>query len=285
MFATGTPACRRLGFLATAAVLTLVGTSVAAAARPDEPVSGRPPAAERLERARPEMAEAARLHAEAPTVEHERRLASVYMAEGGLDQALDHYSAALRLQPDNVASLEGSARIWRDWGYLGIALPLAYRAAFWGPESAAAQNTLGTVLLEAGEVDAAAVRFARARELAPDAAFPINNLCYLELQRSRPDAAAPLCRLALERSPASQVIRNNLVMALARASAFDEARAVSRAGDDPTIAAYNEGIVWLAARQPRHAMEAFGRARRANPSYSPAIQTLRRLVGVGRNAE
>lgn len=285
MFAAVTPAGRRLGCLAAVALLILAGTRAAVAAPPDSSASRGPRPAKRLEQARPELVEATRLRAEAPTVDHERRLASVYVAEGVMDQALDHYSAALRQQPDDVASLEGSARIWRDWGYLGLALPLAYRAAFWGPESAAAQNTLGTVLLEAGEVDAAAVRFARARELEPAAAFPINNLCYLELQRSRPAAAVPLCHLALERSPASQVVRNNLVMALARVGAFDEARAVSRGGSDPAMAAYNEGIVWLAARQPGHAMEAFGRARRANPSYSPAVQTLTRLAGAGRNAK
>ena len=86
--------------------------------------------------------------------------------------------------------------------------------------------------VDEGEVDAAAIRFTRARELEPDGAFPLNNLCYVELRRSRPDAALPLCRLALERDPASQVVRNNLVLALARVGAFDEARAVSLAGAD-----------------------------------------------------
>lgn len=285
MLAAVTPAGRRVGYLAVLAGLILAGTRAVVAAPPDGPGPRQPAAAERLEQARPEMAEAMRLHADAPTLEHERRLASVYEAEGVLDQALDHYSAALRLQPDDVASLESSARIWRDWGYLGLALPLAYRAAFRGPDSAAAQNTLGTVLLQAGEVDAAAIRFTRARELEPDGAFPLNNLCYVELRRSRPDAALPLCRLALERDPASQVVRNNLVLALARVGAFDEARAVSLAGADRAVAAYNEGIVWLAARQPGRARDAFGRARRANPSYAPAVQTLTRLAGVGRDAE
>lgn len=280
-----TPAGRRVWSAAIAVWLAVAAVRVSAAGPADGPVSPlRPQASATLEQARRTLADATRRHAEVQTLETERALAEAYVAAGVSDQALDHFAAALRLAPRDVASLEGLARIWRDWGYLDAALPAAYRAAFWGADSASAHNTLGTVLLKAGHLDAAAAQFHRARELEPASAFPMNNLCYLELQRSRPDAAVPLCRAAVALDPSSQTMRNNLVMALARTGAFAEARSVSGESATPALAAYNEGIVWLAEREPERAMDAFGRARLADPSYRPAIRTLQQLTAPRKDA-
>lgn len=284
MSVAGTPAGWRVGAAAIVCLLAAAVVDVSAAG----PAAGTPPAGRpavaTLEQARRSLADATRQHAEGATLEHERALALAYVAADVPDQALDHFSAALLLDPHDVVSLEGTARIWRDWGYLDVALPFAYRAAFWGADSASIQNTLGTVLLKAGQFEAAASRFVRARELEPDSAFPINNLCYLELQRSRPDAAAPLCRMAVARDPLSQILRNNLVMALAQGGAYAEARLVTGEGQQQAVAAYNEGIIWLAERQPKQALEAFGRAREADPSYRPALRTLRQLTAPGKDA-
>jgi len=72
---------------------------------------------------------AARLRVEAsPTLENQRRLAEQYVKAGVLDAAMDHFDAALKLDPHDVPSLDGSARIWREWGYADLALPQAYKA-------------------------------------------------------------------------------------------------------------------------------------------------------------
>ena len=78
--------------------------------------------------------------------------------------------------------------------------------------------------------------------------------------------------------------RNNLALALVRRGAFAEARDVSGDSLEPALAAYNEGVVWLAERDPRRAVEAFGRSRRADPSFRPAIRTLRQLSTPGKDA-
>lgn len=218
-------------------------------------------------------------HQTAPSLESERVLAQEYATAGVLDAAFDHYTAALVFDPRDVPSLDGLARIWRDWGYLDNALPLAYRAVYWAPDSAAAQNTLGTVLLDLGVLNAAGTRFDTARRLAPAASYPLNNLCYLELQRGNPTAAFPLCTEAAAIDPDGQPeVRNNLALSLATIGDLDGAFAAFEQGPSAAVAAYNQGIVLLAARQFERAREAFARARIADPAFAPALTRLKQLA-------
>ncbi len=213
-----------------------------------------------------------------PSLDNARALAQEYVAAGVLDAAFDHFRAALLFDPHDVPSLDGLARIWRDWGYLQTALPLAYQAVYWAPESAAAQNTLGTLLLRLGVTDAAGTRFEIARALEPSASYPLNNLCFLELQRGNPEAAVALCRGAAARDAASAQARNNLALSLATSGDLDAAFVALETGTSPAVAAYNQGIVLLAARQFERAGEAFGRARTADPAFGPALTRLQQLA-------
>ncbi|MEQ1726822.1 MAG: tetratricopeptide repeat protein [Vicinamibacterales bacterium] len=215
-----------------------------------------------------------------PTLENERTLAQVYASAGVLDAAFDHFTAALLLDPHDVPSLDGLARIWRDWGYLQNALPRAYQAVYWSPGSAAAHNTLGTVLLRLGEMEGAQQRFATARALEPDAAYPLNNLCFLALRRGRPADAAPLCREAAALNGSAPEVRNNLALALATSGDLDGAFAAFATGSSPAVAAYNQGIVLLSARLVGRAREAFARARIADPAFVPALTRLKQLAAL-----
>ncbi len=235
-----------------------------------------------LEAGHRRLAEARRRHALAPTAQNERRLADAYRDTGVLDAALEHYSAAFTLDPTDAAAFEGAARIWRDWGYPALALPHAYRAAFWAPQSASAQSTLGTVLLRLGRLDAAAARFGDARRLQPTAAYPVNNLCYLELRRARPADAVALCSQAAALDPGSRVIRNNLAVAFALAGNLDAAFGVFEPEGSSATGAYNQGLLWLAAQRPDLARDAFSRARVADPGFRAALNRLRQLSAPGK---
>lgn len=213
-----------------------------------------------------------------PTLEHERTLAEAYAAAGVLDAAYDHFMAALAFDPHDVPSLDGLARIWRDWGYPQNALPLAYQAVYWSPESAAVHNTLGTVLLRLGEMDAAQRRFDTVRALEPGASYPLNNLCFLELLRGRPADAALLCREAAALDASAPEVRNNLALALATSGDLDGAFSAFATGSSPAVAAYNQGIVLLAARHAGRARDAFARARIADPAFVPALTRLKQLA-------
>ncbi|MGC4081813.1 MAG: tetratricopeptide repeat protein [Vicinamibacterales bacterium] len=156
-------------------------------------------------------------------------------------------------------------------------MPLAYRAVFWSPGSAAAQTTLGTVLLTLGQLDAARARFLTARRLAPYAGFASNNLCVAELRRGRAADAVPYCQQAATLDPSSQIVRNNLATAYVMVGDDDAAFAVFAAGPTPAVAAYNQGVLWLAKGEADRAREAFARARLADPSFRPPLSQLRQL--------
>ena len=221
---------------------------------------------------------AARLRAlAAPTVENQRALGEEYAKAGVLDAALDHFDAALRLDPHDVPSLDGSARIWREWGYADLALPQAYRAVQQAPNSPVVHNTLGTLLLKLGDLDAAREQFEQARNLAPGAAYPVNNLCYVELRRENSVDAIPLCREAAAMDPRSHTVRNNLAVALAVSGDLEGAVIAFESGTSPAIAAYNQGMVLVAAGQLDRARTAFGLAREADPAFAPALMRLKQL--------
>lgn len=224
------------------------------------------------------LAEARLRHSLAPTLENERHLAEEYANAGVPDAAFDHFQAALGLDPHDAPSFDGLARIWRDWGFADRALPHAYRAVYWAPESAAVQNTLGTVLLRLGLFEPARERFEQARALDPGAAYSANNLCYLELQRANANAAVPLCREAAALDPASRTVRNNFAVALATVGDLDGAFTAFEADSSPAIAAYNQGIVLLAMHQFDRARDAFARSRIADPAFLPALTRLKALA-------
>ena len=87
----------------------------------------------------------------APTSENHRRVAEAYARLGILDQAFDHFNAALRMNGTDAAAYDGLARVWRDWGYPHLGLGDAHRAVYYAPLSPVARNTLGTVLLALGQ--------------------------------------------------------------------------------------------------------------------------------------
>lgn len=221
----------------------------------------------------------ARLRAQlAPTAVNERLLANEYLSAGVLDLAFDHYAAALRLNPLDAGASDGIARIWRDWGFVHLALPYAYRAVFYAPESAATHNTLGTLLLRRGAIDAARAQFEIARILDPRGAYAANNLCHLERRQGHGAEAIRLCGEAVRAAPDSQVVRNNLALALASIGDLDGAWQQFRAGAEPAVAAYNEGMILLANRQISRAVDAFTRARLADPTFLPALARLKELA-------
>jgi tetratricopeptide (TPR) repeat protein len=107
------------------------------------------------------------------------------------DKAMDYYSEAITLEDTHAGALDGRARVLRDWGFTDEALADALRAARSSPDSAAAVNTLGTILQAVGRYDDAAVMYARSADLDHSAPYAMNNLCYLSCMARRPPKAAP----------------------------------------------------------------------------------------------
>ena len=92
---------------------------------------------------------------------------------------MDHYSDALTFDGRSAAAFEGRARVWRDWGFVGLALADAHRARYYQPASASVRNTLGTVLEMRGLCREALGQYREALRMQPDAAWAQQNVSRL----------------------------------------------------------------------------------------------------------
>jgi tetratricopeptide (TPR) repeat protein len=133
------------------------------------------PQLESLESTDPALKEALRAIGAHPTVGGHLAVAAAYRRLGVVDQAIEHYDAALALDRKSAAAYDGRARLWRDSKRPDLALPDATRAVHYAPQSPETLNTLGTVLLALGNVPEAQRTFARVLALDPTAAYAQRN--------------------------------------------------------------------------------------------------------------
>lgn len=216
------------------------------------------------------LAEALLYLAAAPGAAAHHAVAMEYIRLGILDAAHEHLTQAIRIDPSDGVAYDRLARIWRDWGFPGLGLGDGYRAVFYAPNSPAAHNTLGTILLALGWHQASRVRFERAVALDPRASYALNNLCYCSLLEGDSQAAIVGCRRALELAPALAAAHNNLALAYAMNGDMDRAAHEFQAAGDRASASYNLGIVHLAERRFGEAAAAFEAASRLRPSFALA---------------
>lgn len=168
-----------------------VARQLAAAPRPP-----RSDAPRMLERRDPELAAARKDLAIAPTAENHVRVAEAYTRDHVLDAAFDHFTAALHIAPKDAVAYEGRARIWRDWGFVDMALSDASRAVYYAPHLAGPRNTLGTILLKRGLLVEARAAFERALALDASADYARANICYVSMLQSDILRAMDVCREA-----------------------------------------------------------------------------------------
>ena len=212
-----------------------------------------------------------------PTPGAHRRVALEYRRLGVLDMAHDHFTAAVRLDPDDAAAHDGLARIWRDWGFPELGLADACRAVQIAPSSPAAANTLGTLLESAGQIREARQWYARAVGLDPEAAYALNNLCYTAIMVREADAVA-VCERAQAAAPESGIVRNNLGLAYAAGGDFEKAHEQFKRGGD-TAADFNMGILYLGQQQYPKAVKAFDDALESDPRFTLAATRARQARG------
>jgi tetratricopeptide (TPR) repeat protein len=199
-----------------------------------------------------------------------REVALEYRRLAVLDKAQHYFERAAALDPADAVSHEGIARIWRDWGAPQMGLGPAYRAVYYAPRSAAAANTLGTVLQALGNLPDAERWYVRAVVLAPDAWYAINNICYVQIMR-RQESAIESCRRAVAAAgPGVSTPTNNLALAHAAAGDMPGARQWFKRAGDPATAHYNYGIALMATREYSGAAAAFADSLNANPTSTLA---------------
>jgi putative PEP-CTERM system TPR-repeat lipoprotein len=115
-------------------------------------------------------------------------LAERALADKNLRSAVTHYQAVVALQPDNVVALNNLA--WSA-GQLGDPKAIGYaeRAVRLAPDSAAALDTLGTLLVAKGDASKGLEYLTRAAELAPKRHDIRLNYAKALAKAGRPDDA------------------------------------------------------------------------------------------------
>ncbi|MQA28833.1 MAG: tetratricopeptide repeat protein [Luteitalea sp.] len=224
----------------------------------------------RAESVDPALAAALRLAGSHPTAGNHLRVAHEYFRLGILDTAHTHATRALLQSPRLAEAHEVLARIWRDWGLPGLGMGPALRATYFDRTSAAAENTLGTLLDALGLPGEAREAFARAVALDAGAGWALNNICFVELRLNRLVDARSHCAAALDVDPGLTAARNNLALTFVASGDAAAARQAFVAAGNPAGAAYNRGIVHLAGGEYTLAAEAFEEAIAARPTFAAA---------------
>jgi len=242
---------------------------IAANARPE----GRPPV-RTVEATDPALAAALLAATAMPTPDTYREVAQEYRRLRVYDRAHDYLSAALKLDPKDAMTHDALARTWRDAGFPHLGVGDANRAVYYAPKSAAARNTLGTVLQAMGRRAEARTQYEIAARLDPMAGYAHNNLCYGWILEGDSSRALQACRRALSLDPESPIAHNNAGLAYALAGDLTAARE-SFAHAGRAAAAYNSGVVNLAARNWDEASKDFLDAFAADPSLRSAAMRAR----------
>jgi tetratricopeptide (TPR) repeat protein len=215
------------------------------------------PALQTLETRDSSLKDALTAYSTAVTAGNAVAVAAVYHRYGLLDEAYSYYSRALALDPKSAMGYEGLARVWRDWRLPHLGVGDAVRATYYAPESAAAQNTLGTILQALGRRKDArnAYRAALARD--SHAAYALNNLCYLSFVEGDAPRAVQECHQAIAIDPALAAAHNNLGLTYAAIGRTDLANEEFAHSGGAAVATYNMGVVYLAQRQYARAADQF----------------------------
>src|SRR5687767_14441745 len=206
----------------------------------------------------------------APSPDSYMAVADEYRRLGVHDKAHQYLNRALAAAPKDARVHDGLARLWRDAGLPHLAIGDAHRAVFYDRQSAAARNTLGTVLQALGHRAQARREYEQAARLDSTAAYAHNNVCYSWVLEGDGTRAVQACRRALSLDPKSAIVLNNAGLAYALTGDMNASRASFTAAGPAAAAQFNNGIVQLAARQWDEASRSFLDALTSDPTMREA---------------
>jgi len=143
-------------------------------------------------------------------------MGNVLEGEGRLDEAISHYTEALRIDPNLSDSYNNMGLALTKRRRPDEAIPNFLKAIRINPNHAAAHYNLGTVLASQGKLDEAINHFRECVRIKPDHAKAYNNLGNVLLYQGRLDEAIKSYREALRINPDYVMAHENLKNALAQ---------------------------------------------------------------------
>lgn len=166
------------------------------------------------------------LHRLAAGANHEYEQALKRTAEGRLVEAVEHYRAALRIDPELAVAHQNLGVILLQTGQLQEAVHHLSQAVRIDPGLVPALTNLGTALARTGQSDQARQSFERARVLDPQNPAVFNDFANFLMSVGDLPAAVEEYRTAIRLAPADLPPRINLGRALQDAGRSAEAARV-----------------------------------------------------------
>jgi tetratricopeptide (TPR) repeat protein len=140
-------------------------------------------------------------------------LGKLVAGQDRLDEAIEHFRAAIRLRPDNDKAYHNLGVALSRQGRNGEALEAYSEAVRINPQNSGAQVNFGNVLAGMGRYEEAAAHYAAALRILPDSAEVHNNLANALAGQGRYDAAIEHYEAALRIDPDYAAARENLSVA------------------------------------------------------------------------
>ena len=155
-------------------------------------------------------------------------LAVAALAAGDRQEAMRAEQAALAIQEDNPAALNGLGLLQANAGQVREAADAFERATAGDPSNASYWSNLGNARRDLDQLEAAETAYRRALELDPDHADAANGLGVLLVQRGEAAGAVVWFERALQHAPEFHEARLNLGIAYQESGQRDRAADVYR---------------------------------------------------------
>jgi tetratricopeptide (TPR) repeat protein len=193
-------------------------------------------------------------------------LGNVLKGSGKIDEAVEHFTKALKLKPDSAEAHNNLGSALGKLGKVDEEIVHYKKALELKPDFPAAHYNLATVLANQGKTDEAIAEYLQALRFRPDDIDALSNLGFALAERGDFGEAIEYYKKALELEPDNVIAHGRLGLALAGAGGLDEAikefRIVLSARPEDAEMHRNLGIL----------LERKGKTAEAIKSYRTALQ-------------
>jgi len=207
------------------------------------------------------------------------------LIEGGrVEEAVSHYSEALRIKPDYAEAHNNMGVALGEGGRLEEAFYHLSEALRIKPDFAEAHNNLGIALGESGRLKEAVYHLSEALRIKPDFAEAHNNLGLSLKKGGRIEEAVNHFSEAVRFKPDYAEAHNNLGVALGESGRLKEAvyhlSEALRIKPDFAEAHNNLGIALVLQGRPEESVNHFSEALRIKPDFAEVQDNLKRARGL-----
>ena len=204
----------------------------------------------------------------------QNNLGLALFAEGKVDGALDHYSKAISIKPNDAVPYQNNATIYSKTGKYNLAIENCSIAIRLKPDNADAHNSRGNVYAKIGNYEQALQDFNEAIRLKPDYVDSYLNRASLYYKQGQYQEAVDDLNKAAPLSSANDLIyfnRGNFNIKLGRyQQALDDFSQSIRLKPDNYEAYNNRAFIYLMFGRYEQALEDYSKAIDLKPDYADA---------------